>query len=78
LERHENLRGLYEPRDKRFKARAKDKDAHCGYQRWHRDVDEEVIAWLQGYRNATRKEFEAFLRELYSRSGLRERFPHGF
>lgn len=78
LERHENLRGLYKPRDERFKARAKDKDAHCGYQRWHRDVDEEVIAWLQRYRNATREEFEAFLRELYSRSGLRERFPHGF
>lgn len=78
LERHENLRGLYEPRDERFKARAKDKDAHCGYQRWHRDVDEEVIAWLQRYRNATREEFETFLREIYSRSGLRERFPHGF
>jgi hypothetical protein len=78
LEKHENLRGLYQPRDERFVAKAKDMEAHCGYQRWHRDVDQEVIGWLQRYRNATREEFEAFLRMIYSRSGLRERFPRGF
>lgn len=43
LERHKTLRGLYEPRDERFKTRAKDEDSHCGYQDWHRKVDEEVI-----------------------------------
>jgi hypothetical protein len=57
---------------------AKDEKAHCGYQRWHRDVDQEVIKWLRTYKNATREEFEAFLRSLYSRSGLRARFPRGF
>lgn len=78
LERHDKLRGLYKPRDERFVAKAKDQQAHCGYQRWHRDVDIEVINWLQRHRNATREEFEAFLRQLYNRSGLKERFPHGF
>jgi hypothetical protein len=43
LEDHETLRGLYEPRDERYVAKAKDKESHCGYQKWHRDVDLEVI-----------------------------------
>ncbi len=78
LEDHQVLRGMYQPRDERFVAQARDEQAHCGYQQWHRDVDREVIAWLQRQRNATPKEFEAFLRDLYNRSALRERFPHGF
>jgi hypothetical protein len=78
LENHETLRGLYKPRDKRFKTRAKDKDSHCGYQDWHRKVDEEVIRWLRRYQEATREEFEAFLRKIYSRQEMRERFPNGF
>jgi hypothetical protein len=41
-------------------------------------VDQEVINWLRTYKKATRDEFEAFLRTLYNRSGLRERFPRGF
>jgi hypothetical protein len=59
-------------------AQAKDEEAHCGYQRWHRDVDEEVIAWLARKENATPQQFEKFLREIYSRAAMRERFPHGF
>lgn len=78
LERHRTLRGLYKPRDPRFVAQAKDEEAHCGYQRWHRDVDEEVIAWLESRENATPQQFEKFLREIYNRAAMRERFPHGF
>jgi hypothetical protein len=78
LEGHETLAGLYQPRDPRFVAQAKDEEAHCGYQRWHRDVDEEVIAWLARKENATPQQFEKFLREIYSRAAMRERFPHGF
>ncbi|HYO72840.1 MAG TPA: Wall-associated protein precursor [Archangium sp.] len=78
LENHLTLRGLYEPRDERFKLRAKDKESHCGYQQWHRDVDQEVIRWLQREVTATPRQFWKFLRELYSRPEMRKRFPGGF
>jgi hypothetical protein len=55
LEEHETLRGLYEPRDERYVARAKDKESHCGYQKWHRDVDLEVIRWLRNHKKATQE-----------------------
>ena len=78
LERHLILRGHYKPRDPRFVSRAVDEKAHCGYQAWHRDVDDEVIAWLERYRDATPKQFEACLREIYRRPDMLERFPRGF
>ncbi|HLL02373.1 MAG TPA: Wall-associated protein precursor [Myxococcaceae bacterium] len=78
LKDHLTLGGLYEERDERFKARAKDKESHCGYQKWHREVDEEVIQWLGRYPKATQKQFESFLREIYNRPAMRERFPNGF
>jgi len=78
LERHGTLRGLYKPRDERFVTRAKDKESHCGYQQWHRDVDKEVIEWLRREKTATPSQFEKYLRALYNRKDLRERFPNGF
>jgi hypothetical protein len=78
LERHETLSGLYEPRDERYVAKAKDKESHCGYQKWHRDVDLEVIKWLRDHKKATQEQFEAFLREIYNRKDMLKRFPRGF
>ncbi len=78
LERHETLRGLYEPRDERYVAKAKDRESHCGYQKWHRDVDLEVIKWLRKEGRATAEEFMAKLREIYSREDILKRFPNGF
>lgn len=78
LKAHRSLGGLYEERDERFKAKAKDKESHCGYQQWHREVDQEVIQWLGRYPKATQKQFESFLREIYNRPAMRERFPNGF
>ncbi|HEX8440543.1 Wall-associated protein precursor [Archangium sp.] len=78
LEKHRTLRGLYKPRDSRFVTRAVDEPAHCGYQQWHRDVDAEVINWLDDNRTATPKQFEALLRQIYNRPDMRARFPHGF
>lgn len=78
LEKHENLRGLYKPRDERFKTRAKDIESHCGYQDWHRKVDAEIIAWLRRSERATPEQFMRMLREIYSRKEMRERFPNGF
>ncbi|MDY7231032.1 Wall-associated protein precursor [Hyalangium rubrum] len=78
LEDHETLSGLYEPRDERYVAKAKDKESHCGYQKWHREVDLEVMRWLRQERRATPEEFMAKLREIYSRKDMLKRFPNGF
>lgn len=78
LKDHDTLGELYEPRDERYVAKAKDKESHCGYQKWHRDVDLEVIQWLRDNPKATQEEFEAFLREIYSRPDMLKRFPSGF
>jgi hypothetical protein len=78
LEDHKTLRGLYEPRDERLKTRAKDKESHCGYQQWHRDVDAEVIKWLEDNPEATPEQFMMKLREIYKRPELLKRFPNGF
>jgi hypothetical protein len=39
LEKHPLLKGIYKPRDNRFVTQAIDKEAHKGYQTWHRDLD---------------------------------------
>ncbi len=78
LKDHSTLGGLYEERDERFKARAKDEQSHCGYQKWHREVDKEVIEWLRDYPKGTQQQFEKLLREIYNRPEMRKRFPHGF
>jgi hypothetical protein len=58
--------------------KAKDEDAHCGYQEWHRNVDRKVTEWLRRETDASPEEFIAFLRELYGRPEMRARFPNGF
>ena len=78
LENHPTLRGLYKARDPRFVAQAKDEAAHCGYQDWHRKVDQEVVGWLKSRDAATPKQFEEFLRSIYNRPEMRARFPLGF
>jgi hypothetical protein len=78
LEDHPTLKGLFKPRDPRFVSRAKDEQSHCGYQDWHRDVDDEVVDWLDKNRKATSKEFMDKLREIYGRPEMKARFPNGF
>lgn len=78
LKDHPTLSGLYKPRDPRFKTRAKTEEDHCGYQEWHRKVDQEVVDWLTRYRRATPEQFMKMLREIYSRKDMLKRFPNGF
>jgi hypothetical protein len=78
LDEHPKLRGLYKPRDPRYVTRARKKEDHCGYQDWHRKVDKEVIRWLKDNEEATVKQFEEFLRAIYNRPAMREKFPNGF
>ncbi len=59
-------------------ARAKDEQSHCGYQEWHRKVDDEVIDWLDKNPEVTPRDFIDRLREIYSRPEMKARFPGGF
>lgn len=75
---HPILKGLFAKRDNRFVTQAVDGAAHRGYQRWHRDLDDEVVKWIQNNPNKNGDDFLAYLRELYKRPDLAVRFPDGF
>jgi len=79
LEGHPNLRGHYQARDPRFTTRALNEEAHRGYQRWHRQLDEEVADWIENAPiDTTPQQFEDWLRRRYSQPDLQWRFPNGF
>jgi len=61
----------------RFETRARDLESHRGYQKWHRDLDNEVSDWVNRNPRATPEEFESYLRQRYSQPDLLERFPDG-
>ncbi len=79
LERHPILRGQYQSRDSRFTTRAANKEAHNGYQKWHRQLDREVESWIKDpvNKSTTPQQFEGWLRWRYSQPDLLERFPDG-
>jgi hypothetical protein len=70
---------VYKYQDKRFVAEAADLMSHYGYERWHIDLDAEIVKTIaQNAENWTEKNFEAFLRWRYSQPDLIWRFPNGF
>ena len=77
LEEHTNLKGKYKARDPRYELRAVSKEAHNGYQDWHRKIDDEIIEWIEGHEEATVETFEAYLRSVYSRPEVAARFTNG-
>jgi hypothetical protein len=77
LEDHPLLKGIYKPRDDRFVTQAIDKAAHKGYQKWHRDLDKEVVDWILGNQKKGPKDFEAYLYKLYAEARLKAIFPNG-
>ena len=78
LERHPILKGAFKKRDSQYVTQALDSDAHRGYQRWHRDLDDEVVNWIRENKKATTDDFLGYLRNLYKRPDLAKRFPNGF
>jgi len=69
-------------RDPRYTSRARDYDAHHGYQQWHIDLDDRVVDWLQGHLDAARDHaddladrFIDWLRDVYDQPDLQRRFP---
>ncbi len=78
LQKHDTLKNVYKARDNRFVTQAIDKAAHKGYETWHRNMEKQVEAWLDRYKDATPAQFEAYLRDLYrTDKELSWRFPNG-
>lgn len=78
IDDHPILKGAFARRDPRFVTRAIDGAAHRGYQRWHRELDAEVVTWIERNREKTAEDFLAFLKGLYERPDIKARFPNGF
>jgi RHS repeat-associated protein len=71
LDRHPNLKGKFKRNDKGLTTEGKQK----GYERWHRDLDDEAADWLDRNPQATEEEFIEWLQERYNKPDLKERFP---
>jgi hypothetical protein len=56
---------------------AVNKQAHNGYQKWHRDLDDEIANWIDINKKAGPKEFEEYLRKRYAEPALKAIFPNG-
>jgi RHS repeat-associated protein len=59
----------------RLKKQAVDLAAHNGYQKWHRDLDDEIVSWIRNHENATEDEFLRYLDGVYNRPEIKSRFP---
>jgi RHS repeat-associated protein len=77
LEAHPLLSGIYTSRDPRFVTQARDAAAHRGYDRFHRNLDAEVSGWIRANPNANQSQFEFYLRGVYQRPDVNQRFPNG-
>jgi hypothetical protein len=78
LENHPVIAGMFSKRDPTFVTQAIDGAAHRGYQKWHRDLDDEVVNWIRGNRDKNGDDILAFLKNLYERPDIKARFPNGF
>jgi hypothetical protein len=78
LQEHRTLKNVYKYRDNRFVSQAINKEAHIGWETWHRAMEEKVVRWIKDTKAATPADFEAFLRDLYKNDKtLNWRFPNG-
>ena len=77
LQDHKNLKDVYKKRDNDWTTQAGKLDDHKGYQTWHRKYDGDVVAWIKQYESATPAQFEHYLKGLYRKGELAEKFPSG-
>jgi len=76
LQRHPTLSGLFNRENPLFKYPAANRDAHKGYQEWHRNVDNEVVQWLRSREDATIQEFTGLMMKIYQRPEISGRVPN--
>jgi hypothetical protein len=73
LSKHKTLSGVFKKNS--LLVQALNKASHIGYQGWHIQYDDEVVEWLDENQDATAEEFIEFLKSVYDRADLKERFP---
>lgn len=76
LDSHPTLKGEFNREDPAFKYRAKDAEAHKGYQKWHREYDAKVVEWLENNPKATERQFRNFLHDYYQQPDVKEIIPN--
>ncbi len=75
LENHPTLSGLFDRATSVVQALTP--EAHRGYQTWHRDIDNAMVAWLIEHPLATVNDFWSTLYTLYNTPDMIERFGMG-
>ena len=69
------LGGLFERAESVVQALTK--DAHRGYQQWHRTIDNHMVNWLIQHPNASPNEFWKEMYRMYNNKDLIQRFGEG-
>ena len=77
LDRHETLKDMFDREDPQFKIQAISKEAHYGYESWHRQYTLDLTYWLERNPLATRQEFIDELNRVYSLPDMVWRFGKG-
>lgn len=77
LEDNPILKGSFKLRDSQFTARAANQEAHNGYQKWHEELDKEIVAKIKANDFRSAKDFAVWLYKRYKESDLVKRFPNG-
>ena len=77
LNNHQTLAGMLDR--SQAVVQAMTREAHLGYQNWHRFIDNTMINWLQDplHREATANQFWGELYKLYNTPDLIDRFGQG-
>ncbi len=73
LNNHPTLNGVFGRED--ILTQARNLDDHRGYQTWHRNIDAEVVTWLNNNPAATQQEFLEFLLQVYQSPDMQASFP---
>jgi len=74
LSRHKTLQGVFNREASQFKIRAVNKEAHKGYQTWHRNYDNEMVNWLTEFKKATPQQFIDKLNRMHEVPDMVQRF----
>lgn len=66
LQKSKKLKGKYKYRDPRHAYRAKTLEHHKGYDKPHRNSDDEIRKWIDSNPEASPKEFEDMINNYYN------------
>lgn len=77
IQKNDKLKGSFKLRDSQFTARAANLEAHNGYQKWHEELDKEIVAKIEAKEFLSAKDFAVWLYKRYKQPDLVKRFPNG-